>query len=128
MFTYNLLCCPHELYLTHNTIIMYWSAAESLETDYDSRDVEMVRNNDKFLDCFLSSCTDLNEVTQDMDVTLKLRKDYTLNGNYRQPLVNKEIIITNDNYYRLYIGIQYGSSLCVFIIEHLSVAYCMSER
>ncbi|KAI0236319.1 Motile sperm domain-containing protein 2 [Lamellibrachia satsuma] len=53
--------------------------ADSLETDYDSRDVEMVRNNDKFLDCFLSSCTDLNEVTQDMDVTLKLRKDYTLN-------------------------------------------------
>jgi len=71
--------------------------SESLDTDYDSRDMEMVQSNDKFLECFLHTCPTLEEVTQDMDLTLKLRKEYTLNGNYMTTvwyqITNKQIFM-----------------------------------
>ena len=67
--------------------IVFLSVSESLETDYDSRDVEMVRSNDKYLECFLSTKHDLDEVAQNLDLTLKLRKDFSLKGNYGNHLI-----------------------------------------
>ncbi|KAK2189078.1 hypothetical protein NP493_115g04011 [Ridgeia piscesae] len=58
--------------------------------------MEMVQSNDKFLECFLHTCPTLEEVTQDMDLTLKLRKEYTLNDltmdSFPKEMLERKII------------------------------------
>ena len=50
---------------------------------YDKRDVENIKNNDAYVQCFLRSFMENNELTEplkNMDTVLRFRKDIGVNG------------------------------------------------